>query len=196
MRYRFVITLCIASLLAFVGTASAQRAGQNMTVRTGIVEGARSVDLNDRSALGGAIVGGAIGAAVTRSSKGSRRRDRNAAIGAVLGGARAASSTRPGKVYSVRISGNEVINIATEQTEIQIGDCVLVEQSSNSANIRRASPATCETASDDVMDEPLIAEELSDSARRCEAAKDSLIEAETDEDIDRAIRRIEILCYD
>ncbi len=78
--------------------AHAQRAGQSATVRTGTVTAMRSVDLNDGNALGGALVGGAFGAALTRSSKSSSRRDRNAAIGAVLGGAAAASKTRPGRV--------------------------------------------------------------------------------------------------
>lgn len=196
MMFRILVTCLIAVTLAAAGPALAQRAGQNMTVRTGIVEGARSVDLNDSSALGGAIVGGAIGAAVTRSSRGSSRRDRNAAIGAVIGGTRAARSTRQGMVFSVRVSDTELIQIATEQTEIRIGDCVFVEQSGNSANIRRANDAACEPASMAVIEEPLVQEELSDAASRCEAAKDSLIEAETDEEIDRAIRRIEILCYD
>ncbi len=196
MMFRILVTCLIAVTLAVAGTALAQRAGQNMTVRTGIVEGARSVDLNDSSALGGAIVGGAMGAALTRSSRGSSRRDRNAAIGAVIGGSRAARSTRPGMIFTVRVSETELVQIATEQTEIRLGDCVFVEQSSNSANIRRASAATCEPASMAVMEEPLVQEELQDTASRCEVAKDSLIEAETDEEIDRAIRRIEILCYD
>lgn len=167
-----------------------------MTVRTGIVESARFVDLNDSSALGGALVGGAMGAALTRSSAGSSRRDRNAVIGAVLGATAAASTRRQGMLYTVRVSDTERIQIATEQTQIRIGDCVLVEQSRNSANIRRTSPAACAPRSSAVIQEPLVQEELQDSARRCEAAKDSLISAETDEEIDRAIRRIEILCYD
>ena len=77
-----------------VGDAIGQRAARSVTVRTGTVTAMRSVDLNDGSAIGGALVGGAFGAALTRSSKGSSHRDRNAANGAVLGGAAAAS---PGK---------------------------------------------------------------------------------------------------
>ncbi len=195
MSRLFLFGFVLATLI-YSTDALAQRSGQSMTVRTGTIESARQVDLNDSSALGGAVVGGAMGAALTRSSSSSRRRNRNAAIGAVMGGAAAGSRTRPGMVYSVRVSDSEVIQIATEQTQMRIGDCVIVEQSSNSANIRRANDSACSPASADVMQEPLIQEELSDAARRCEAAKDSLIEAETDEEIDRAIRRIEILCYD
>lgn len=61
----------------------AQRAGQSVTVRTVNVIEMRSIDLNDGSPIGGALVGGAFGSALTRSSKGSGRRSRNAALGAV-----------------------------------------------------------------------------------------------------------------
>ena len=83
-------------VLAFVvaSTALAQRAGQSVTVRTGIVTAMKSVDLNDGNAVAGALVGGAFGAALTRSSKSSGRRDRNAAIGAST---RASRSTRCSK---------------------------------------------------------------------------------------------------
>ena len=76
----------VACLFLIVPEALGQRSGQSVTVRTGTVTAMRSVDLNDGNAIGGALVGGAFGAALTRSSKGSSRRDRNAAIGAVLGG--------------------------------------------------------------------------------------------------------------
>ena len=163
-----ILVICIGMLICLASTnALAQRAGQNMTVRTGIVESARQVDLNDGNAVGGALVGGAFGAALTRSNSSSRRRNRNAALGAVIGGAASGTRTRPGSVFSVRVSDSEIVQIATEQTEIRVGDCVFVEQSGNSANIRRANPATCEPASADLLEEPLIEEELTDTASRC-----------------------------
>jgi outer membrane lipoprotein SlyB len=88
----------VACLFLIVPEALGERSGQSVTVRTGTVTAIRSVDLNEGNAIGGALVGGAFGATLTRSSKVSRRRDRNAAIGAVLGGAAAASRTRPARV--------------------------------------------------------------------------------------------------
>jgi outer membrane lipoprotein SlyB len=186
----------MAAALFPAASALAQRAGESVTVRTGTVSGMRSVDLNDKSALGGALVGGAFGAALTRSSKGSKRRDRNAAIGAVIGGAAAASSRRPGRIYTVQTNEGTAIQIATEQTEIRVDDCVFVEESRGMANIRRAPATACEPASADVMNDADIVAELREEAEECSAAKQELVDADSDEAIDRAVRKVKLLCYD
>ena len=195
---RFAITGLTVFICLIIAAphAIAQRAGQSATVRTGTVTAMRSVDLNDGNALGGALVGGAFGAALTRSSKGSSRRDRNAAIGAVLGGAAAASKTRPGRVYTVTTNEGTMIQIATEQTEIRIDDCVFVEEAGGSANIRRAPATACEPASKEVMQDAAIIEEMQEEANECAAAKQELVDADSDDAIDRAVRKVKLLCYD
>ena len=40
-----------------------------------------------------------------------------------------------------------------------------------------------------------IQAEFQEEAAECSAAKDALVAAETDEQIDRAVRKIQILCY-
>jgi outer membrane lipoprotein SlyB len=174
----------------------AQRAGQSATVRTGTVTAMRSVDLNDGNAVKGMLVGGAFGAALTRSSKSSGRRDRNAALGAVLGGAAAASKTRPGRVYTVTTNEGTAIQIATEQTEIRVDDCVFVEESGGTANIRRAPATACDPASQDVMNDAAIIEEMQEEASECATAKQELVDADSDDAIDRAVRKVKLLCYD
>ena len=144
----------------------------------------------------GMLVGGAFGAALTRSSKSSGRRDRNAALGAVLGGAAAASKTRPGRVYTVTTNEGTAIQIATEQTEIRVDDCVFVEESGGTANIRRAPATACDPASQDVMKDAAIIEEMQEEASECAAAKQELVDADSDDAIDRAVRKVKLLCYD
>ena len=183
-------------LLLATQHSHAQRAGQSVTVRTGTVTAMKSVDLNDGNAIGGALVGGAFGAALTRSSKSSSRRNRNAAIGAVLGGASAASKTRPGRVYTVTTNEGTAIQIATEQTEIRVDDCVFVEESGGTANIRRAPATACDPASQDVMKDAAIIEEMQEEASECAAAKQELVDADSDDAIDRAVRKVKLLCYD
>ena len=195
-RKRLLAAVCSLALAIPAASALAQRAGQSVTVRTGTVIGMQSVDLNDKSALGGALVGGAFGAALTRSSKSSSRRDRNAAIGAVLGGAAAASSRRPGRIYTVQTNEGTAIKVATEQTEIRVDDCVFVEESGGTANIRRAPATACEPASADVMKDADIVAELREEAAECATAKQALIDAESDDAIDRAVRKVKLLCYD
>jgi outer membrane lipoprotein SlyB len=188
--------LAVVCLTLPASDAFAQRAGQSATVRTGTVTAMRSVDLNDGNAIKGALVGGAFGAALTRSSKGSSRRDRNAAIGAVLGGATAASKTRPGRVYTVTTNEGTMIQVATEQTEIRVDDCVFVEEAGGTANIRRAPATACDPASQQVMKDAAIIEEMQEEASECAAAKQELVDADSDDAIDRAVRKVKLLCYD
>ena len=189
--------LIAAGFLALAAPrADAQRAGQSATVRTGTVTAMRSVDLNDGNAIKGALVGGAFGAALTRSSKGSGRRDKNAAIGAVLGGAAAASKTRPGRVYTVTTNEGTMIQVATEQTELRVDDCVFVEETGGSANIRRAPATACDPASQQVMQDAAIIEEMQEEASECASAKQELVDADSDDAIDRAVRKVKLLCYD
>ena len=192
LRGVVVVAVCV---MVFGTVAQAQRAGQMATIRYGTVVSMQTVDLNDGNAVKGALVGGAFGAAMTKSSKSSSKRRRNAAIGAVVGTAVAASKKKTGRRYSVRTNEGTVIQIVTEQTAILIGDCVIVEEASGRANIRRTALSACDVASQSVMNAPDIQAELQEEAAECSAAKDGLVNAETDEQMELAVRKIQILCY-
>ena len=197
MLKKYINISAVLSLALFaVGTATAQRAGQSVTVQTGVVSAAKAVDLSDGNALRGALVGGAVGSALTKSSKGSSRRDRNAAIGAVMGASAQAAKTQPGKIYTVTMPDESLVQIATEQTEIQLGDCVYVEQSGSTANIRRAPAAACDPAAAEAMADPDIVEEMQEEAGECVAAKQQLIDADTAEATELALQKVKLLCYD
>ena len=189
------VVVVAACVMVSVTGALAQRAGQIATIRYGTVVSMQTVDLNDGNAVKGALVGGAFGAAMTKSSKSSSKRRRNAAIGAVVGTAVAASKKKTGRRYSVRTNEGTVIQIVTEQTAILIGDCVIVEEASGRANIRRTALSACDVASQSVMNAPDIQAELQEEAAECSAAKDGLVNAETDEQMELAVRKIQILCY-
>ena len=189
------VVVVAACVMVSVTGALAQRAGQMATIRYGTVVGMQTVDLNNADALKGALVGGAFGAALTKSSKSSSRRRRNAAIGAVVGGAVAAANKQTGRRYSVRTNEGTVMQIVTEQTEIRVDDCVIVEEAGGRANIRRAALTACDVASQSIMNEPDIQAELQEEAAECTAAKEGLVNAETDEQMDFAVRKIQILCY-
>ena len=185
----------VAWLMLSVSTALAQRAGQMATIRYGTVVGMQTVDLNDGNTMKGALVGGAFGAAMTKSKKSSSRKRRNAAIGAVIGSAAAAANRQTGRRYSVRTHDGTVIQIVTEQKEIRVDDCVIVEESGGRANIRRTALSACDIASQALMKEADIQAELQEEAAECTAAKDGLLNAETDQQMDLAVRKIQILCY-
>ena len=88
------------------------------------------------------------------------------------------------------------IQIATEQTEIRVDDCVFVEEAGGTANIRRAPATACEPESQQVMQDAAIIEEMQEEASECAAAKQELVDADSDEAIDRAVRKVKLLCYD
>ena len=102
---------------------------------------------------------------------------------------------KTGRRYSVRTTEGTVMQIVTEQTAILIGDCVIVEEAGGRANIRRTALSACDVASQSLMNSPEIRAELQEEAAECIAAKEGLVNAETDEQMEFAVRKIQILCY-
>jgi outer membrane lipoprotein SlyB len=179
------------------GSVLAQRSGQSMSVQTGVVVAAQAVDL--QSAAGrGAAVGGVVGLATTSSNRSTSRRLRNTAIGAGTGAliARSAEGDLNGMQYTIEVGPGSRITVVTDQTQVRIGDCVNVEQAgSGTANVRRVSQGLCEAAFSNTVDEDIQAE-YKQLADMCLAAKERMLEAETDEAFDLAYRRMNILCDD
>jgi hypothetical protein len=202
MKYRvnklkYATTLVLTSLL-FAGPAQAQRSGQSMTVQTGIVIGAQAVNL--QSAAGrGALVGGVVGYATTSSRQSSSRRARNTAIGAGTGAliARRAQGSLDGMQYTVEVAPGSRITVVTDQTQVRVGDCVNVEQAgSGTTNVRRVSESLCDAIfGGQAVDEELQAY-MNNEADACLQAKERMMEAETDEAFEIAMRRVSFFCDD
>ena len=196
LRLIVILLLVMVLLIPFVPDVHAQRAGQSTTIRTGLVTGVQNVDLKDGNAVGGAVVGGALGAALTSSSRSSSTRNRNAAIGALLGGAAAASRTTTGRNYTVSTRDGTIIQVATEQTEIALGDCVFIEEHRGGTNIRRAPDSACEPETQELLADEDVAAVLQQDAASCFAARQELADAEEDAAFERAVRKVKLLCYD
>ena len=188
------LSLLMTTSLLFACSVSAQRAGQSLSIQTGRVVGAEAVNL--QSAAGrGAAVGGILGYVATSGRQSSSRRARNTILGAAAGGviSSRAQGSLDGMQFTVEVASGSRIEVVTDQTEIRIGDCVNVEQAgSGTANVRRVSAALCDSPAVD----PDISSQFAEEADRCLAAKDRLLEAESDAQIEAAIRRVKILCDD
>jgi len=182
-------------LIACVSTASAQRSGQSMSIQTGVVIAAQAVNL--QSAAGrGAAIGGVVGLAATSSNRSTSRRLRNTAIGAGTGAliARGAQGNLDGMQYTIETGPGSQIVVVTDQTQVRIGDCVNVEQASGgTANVRRVADSLCEAAFSNSVDEDLHTY-MQYEADMCQNAKERLMEAETDEAFEVAMRRVNFLC--
>jgi len=191
---QIAILICLGLLVAVAGPASAQKKGQSAKISHGVVVGVEQVDLKDSKATQGALVGGGLALAyASGSGKSSKERRRRTATGALVGAGigAAASKTEMGMLYTVQVAGG-AIQVVTDQTEIHMNDCVVVEETSKGANIRRVNPEVCDPASAEVVEE--LQEEFQEEAAECAAARAEVAAAETDEQLDRAMRKVSILC--
>lgn len=183
------------SLAVFVsGTALAQRTGDSARITVGIVERAEQVPLQSNVGRN-ALIGGAVGWALTRN-RSSGTQAAGALGGAAVGGAGTsrAEGDNMAMQYTVRTTAGSVIQVITDQREIRIGDCVLVEETGSNANVRRKDPTMCQPANDQVMSQ--VQGELQQDASQCDQAKQRLFEAKTPEDVEVARQVMEILCND
>jgi hypothetical protein len=171
--------------------AQSQRVGQSARVQFGVVRSAQEVPL-DSNAARGALVGGLLGIASGGGS--TSRRARNAIIGAGAGGAitGAAEGARTGMSYKVEMNDGSSITIVTDQREIREGDCVAVEQVSDTANIRRTSTGYCNKDNQRAIDS--VNTHSASEAVACETAKQELAEAATKDTAEIAARKVELLC--
>jgi antitoxin component of MazEF toxin-antitoxin module len=191
IAFAVIAAFAVADLILAPVPAEAQKKGQSMSVQHGIVVKSERVDISENKAPSGATMGGTIGL-LTGGSSGYKRR-RNAAIGAAAGGVLgAAGSTRQmGMMYTIETAGGAT-KVVTDQTEIHIGDCVVVETANNRANVRRVNREVCDPAAADVVKE--LEEEFQEEAAECASARAELAAAKTDAEFDRALMKVDILC--
>ena len=192
-KIQIVFVALIAVGLVFVGAepVEAQKKGQSASIQHGVVVKSERVDLSDDKTTKGAKVGGTVGL-LTGGSSGYDRR-RNAAIGTAAGAVvgSATSTQQMGVMYTVEIADG-AIKVVTDQMEIHMDDCVVVEETSQGTNIRRVNPEVCDPAAADVLIE--LQDEFEEEAAECAAARAELAAAKTDADFDRALMKYDILC--
>ncbi len=185
--------LAVATAFALLAACAAQshRVGQTARVQFGVVSSAEEVTL-DSNAGAGAIIGGTLG--LMGGDRSSPRRARNAIIGAGVGAALsdAAQGDRRGMSYTVSMLDGSSVRIVTDQRQIHPGDCVAIEQVSGTSNIRRVAQSYCERTNASAVDE--VAAHARSEAMACQSAKDELVQAQTQEAIDLATRKVDLLC--
>ena len=184
--------LFAAVFLFSSGPVFAQKSGQSMQIQYGVVVGSEYVK-ESSDAGKGALIGGAIGL-LTGSGKSSGTKFIRTAAGAAIGAGTAAvvQGDRDAREYKVQTTTGITV-VISDQTEIQVDDCVVVEiPAKGNANIRQVADTFCEPESAELVAD--LQEELQEEAAECVAAKQELSSADTDEAVDRALRKISILC--
>ncbi len=177
--------ICCGMIAAMLTISSAYAQGQAVTINYGTVESVSTVKQDSKHA-GGALAGGMLGALIGPRRHRGLRVVAGAAAGAAVQGA-ATSGTL--QLYTVSLEAGGTVQISTEQTDIREGDCVQVEQGQYS-NIRRTGSGHCENGgySDDPPPHHVQVSE------QCDSAKQQLSEAETDDEVNLAIKKVRVLC--
>jgi outer membrane lipoprotein SlyB len=185
-----LLSIAVLGCTLIAGEALAQATSINY----GRITAVRQVELQNPDAqAAGALLGGIAGVASGSGQSRSNRALRGiggAAVGSRVGGA-AGSST--GFEYTVLINGTNTIRIVTEQAGLRVGDCVSVERGQFN-NIRLAADERCEAAAAAAAAAAAVPAQAEAAASACIAAKEQLLAAETDEEFDRAERRVRLLC--
>lgn len=138
----------------------------------------------------GAVVGGFTGLVLSRNASPGRRVAAGVG-GAALGGlvTSALEGDRRAFQYRIRFNNGTETDYITENGFLRTGDCISVERG-DYANIRRVSDALCEAP----PRAPDVIRKRQEEAEQCHLAKDQLLAATSDAEIEQASRKVRILC--
>ena len=177
-------------------------ASAQTTVNYGRITAVNLITEQNRAAqTGGAVLGGALGAASARNRSGGTAALRAGA--GVLGGQAIGrvATQRQAFEYTILIDGSSTVTMVTDEAGLRVGDCVAVERGAFN-NLRLVDDARCNPprASSAPKSAPPPAPKATAAdvrqADACIQAKDRLLDAETEDDFERAYRRVRLLCSD
>jgi outer membrane lipoprotein SlyB len=181
---------CWARLIAAVGVMSlcAVAAAQS-NVTYGRITAVNLINTDSASArAAGTIVGGGLGLIATRNQSGSTQA--LAGVGGALAGRQIGNMASRGQAfeYTILLGGTTTATMVTDEGGFRIGDCVAVERGTFN-NMRLVDDSRC-------AQNVRASVEAVQHSDQCIAAKNTLLLAETDEEFDRAERRVRLLCRD
>jgi len=173
----------VISLLCTSSLAQAQSAGSSVSLQYGTVTSVGEVQAAAKH-TSGRLLGGIAGAVIANDHPGL-----GALAGGLIGGGIQGHVTSKKVLlqYKVSLKNGGAIVIDTEQRDIALGDCVVVEQGQY-ANIRRVSSINCH------LDQK-PAHHVT-GASNCQLAKDELNKAKTQDEVDIAVIKVRTLCED
>jgi outer membrane lipoprotein SlyB len=196
MKKRFPSSLLLGAALS---ASLATTAWAQTSVNYGRITNVTLITEQNRAAqTGGAVLGGALGAASARNRSGGTAALRAGA--GVLGGQAIGrvATQRQAFEYTILIDGRQTITMVTDEAGLRVGDCVAVERGSFN-NLRLVDDSRCNprpAAQGQKAAPPKATAADIRQADACIQAKDRLLDAETEDDFERAYRRVRLLCSD
>ncbi len=178
----FHVSLLVSTMAFCASSVLAQEAGQSVMLQYGTVESVELVH-NDGKRAGGAMVGGLAGAAIADDHRGL-----GMIAGSLIGGSVQKHHTEETlNQYGIKLMTGPTLIVNSDQNDLIVGDCVVVEQGQYT-NVRRVSSINCH-----VDQQP---NHHVEAANNCQMAKDELNKANTDDEIEQAVIKVKTLCED
>jgi len=196
---RQLLTLsCIVALTtagcASQGGVSRDSLDSTIAVNYGTVSTVTPVKLKS-NATRNAAVGGMLGLLTQARGSGSERLV-GAAIGAAVGGlgTKAVEGDNMANSFVIELTRGGTVKVVTEQQNIVVGDCVAVETGRHT-NLRRVAQIQCSPPrqSHPTID-PQISQYEQGEANACDQAKEELLKASTEADINALTRKVQVIC--
>ncbi len=171
-------------------SVSSSELNQAFLVKYGTVSDVQRTKVKS-SAGKGAVYGGLASGAL----RGKKHRTKHAIEGAIAGALITSilEGSRHVNEYTINLMDGSITKVIIEHTHIQRGDCVAVEVGP-SANIRQVSQSHCQYAQASVMQTPQVVEKQQEEASDCHAVKQELIDAATEEELNMALKKVQIIC--
>ncbi len=189
MRRLAFYALGAAVMIGCASSNSPSMRGAEIRVRYAQVQGMERVKMPS-DAPAGAMVGGFTGLVIAGNRSPGRQLATGVA-GATLGAlaTKALEGDRLGYSYTLSFADGTTSKFITEKGYLEVGDCVTVERGQY-ANIRRVPTTMCESGSSLVADSKHVVD-----AEQCHQAKEQLLVATTEQEVDTAARKVSILCH-
>jgi outer membrane lipoprotein SlyB len=190
LRQSLILLLAIGLAIPALGQRTARRDRHTtIAISYGEVVEFEEVKLKSTAAQGAAL-GGLAGLAGSSSHHAAR----DAAAGAALGALLAQALTKhKANAYTVRLADGSVVKVIVDHQEhLRVGDCVSVEEG-NTTNLRLVEASLCQGTN--LHDDPQVAESHQGDAEACQAAKQQLLESDGEDEFNRALEKVKVLCH-
>jgi outer membrane lipoprotein SlyB len=176
------------------GGISPSALNEGIGISYGTIESVTPVKVSPTGEVAGSVAGGLLGLALTAGHSGGSML-LGAAGGALAGGllGHVMQGSDSANQFVIRRTDGSTLEVATEQRDLEVGDCVAIEQGRHT-NLRRVAPQYCEPGSGLPAD-GMVALEAQHDAQVCSEAKQELLAAQGQQAIAAAIARARALCH-
>jgi outer membrane lipoprotein SlyB len=193
---KILLTVSVALLLPHTSSAEKVRQADKNTaidISFGKLVDIERVEVKSKAAKGAAW-GGMIGLASQHGGHGEEL-VAGAAVGALIGAlvGKATSGHKYAFAFYIRRLDGRETKIISEQTGLEIGDCVKIEEGKHTG-LQRVSQANCDPGYTEHRSDAEVGRYHQSNADACAKAKDDLLTAGDDADLEKLAYKVEVIC--